>query len=121
MIKEVENKSQFNWFNIIYTNGNVGCFTNEKENLKINFNKDGGSQTDMRTFSLSELEKISLIILNAYLFSHKKLEEMINNNFSDIELANQQKLIILIRNVLKEITEYINSYNEKIIEKYRNI
>ncbi len=75
---EIENKSQFGWFSIKYNDSSVGCFTKVNEPFKINYNKSGGSQTEMNNYSLTELEKIILIILNSYIFSHERLEKMIN-------------------------------------------
>ena len=80
MIIKIDNSSQFGWFSIKATKGNVSCFTKENEPFKINFNKPGGSQSEMKDYSLTELENIVFVVLSAYLFSHQTLEKMMSDN-----------------------------------------
>ncbi|MCL5127306.1 hypothetical protein [Algibacter sp. L4_22] len=77
----------------------------------------GSAHTDTFTrkyteFSKQQLLGIQNILLQAYVFSHDKLEEAIEDNDSKKNLEELKEKILVIRTHLKYITKYIDDYDE---------
>lgn len=121
MINSIENNSKYGHFTINYNSEHLGCFPDEKEIIKINDNGVGGSQKSISHFSKEQINSFLVIIAQAYVFSHKEMKLMIEQELSSAHLENQKSLIFLIRNVMEIITNYLNNYDSEILDSYRNV
>lgn len=119
MIQEIENRSEYGYFTISYNDVSLGCFPDSKEIIKFNDNGKGGSQKGIDHFSKEQLKDFALTILQGYIFSHKEMAMMINDAVSEQDLMNQKRLILLIRDVLETLSIFIEEYESKILDPYR--
>jgi hypothetical protein len=123
MINKITNNIHEGYFDVFHINGRLRCWPKQNDNSTFSTNKNmpGSNCKELSTFSLEEVDGISIILINAYLFSHQQIELMVDENSSEKDLSYQKELILTIRNVLSETTEYANSYGKDVIEKYKNI
>ena len=122
MIKEVKNYIGYGYFNITFKNETIRFMTQNMDNPTFGYPEQNRFYCkDLSTFSLEEINKVTIILLNGYLFTRKELDTMIKSKLSDKELSNQQQFVITIRNFLSKITEYANSYDAEVLSKYDNI
>jgi hypothetical protein len=75
----------------------------------------------LSSFSKPELQDIKLILLDAYVYSYDLLEESILKSSSKEDLETQKKTIKEIRENLRKIANYIDSYESEILSEYKNI
>jgi len=121
MINDIKNSSEYGHFTIHHDDRKLGCFTEEDSSLKINDNGNSGSQKGISNFSKHQLKDLALIILESYIYSHKKMKEMIEQEVSEKVLSDQKRLILLIRDVLETLTSYISDYHKIVLDPYKKL
>ena len=88
---------------------NVRCKENGDSSLKV-----------LKDLNKAEVVHHLLIVSKAYAFAHETLDRLINEEASEAELNKQDKLIKLIRKVLKGLAKYEENYDTEVLDKYKN-
>ena len=73
------------------------------------------------SFDKSEILKVQNILLNAYVFSHDKLDKALEDELSIEKLNNFKNLVIAIRTHLRYVSKYLIEYEEQKKEVIKNL
>lgn len=97
---------------INHISGVMRIWIDSRNSISLN---DSGIKS-YREYSKSELIKIQYILLNSYVFSYDLLDDLIKNSESKKTLNDKKELVQVIRKELRDITSYIDSYEEMLTE-----
>lgn len=110
---------------IEYTSGVLRVVPNTISSFRNRISITGGSPLEgefkeYSEYSKEQFEKFQKIMLQAYVSLHDELEEAINNSDSKSNLDVIKKNLLDIREQLRIITKYIDSYGD-LLEEYKGI
>tara|TARA_Y100001933_G_C18869157_1_gene509222 strand:- start:42 stop:410 length:369 start_codon:yes stop_codon:yes gene_type:complete len=94
-------------------------FLHDGVNIEI-VNNGCSSLNILKDLNKAEVVHHLLIVSKAYAFAHETLDRLINEEASEAELNKQDKLIKLIRKVLKGLAKYEENYDAEVLDKYKN-
>ena len=88
-----------------YSKNHINVTTTREENNKFDFKR-------YNSFEKSEILKIREILLNAYVFSHDKLDDAVKEELCIDQLFKLKKLVLAVRTHLRYVSKYLIEYEE---------
>ena len=119
MIEGIKNSVENVKF-FVKNEGNWRGYSLQTGKLTFSNNDNFEGYFGISRFSKEEIKEHIFLISKAYVYAHETLDKLIKDEASEAELSKQDKLIKLIRSVLKELLSYEENYDLEVLEKYKN-